>query len=52
MKASKEIRDYINRNRKRLKAVSWDDLMIIIKMQTCKKWFKRDKKINWKDYEN
>lgn len=37
MKTSREMKNYINRFRARLKRTYWDDLMIIIKMQTCKK---------------
>ena len=44
MKAAREFKTYIQRHRAYLKGIHWDDLMIIIKMQTCKKWYKRIKK--------
>lgn len=37
MKAAREFKRYIQKYRDHLKACRWDDLMIIIKMQTCKK---------------
>lgn len=37
MKTSRELKNYITRYRDHLKKCYWDDLMIIIKMQTCKK---------------
>jgi hypothetical protein len=44
MKGAREFKRYIQRYREHLKAVHWDDLKIIIKMQTCKKWYKRNQK--------
>ena len=41
MKGPREIKRYVACNRARLKAVHWDDLMIIIKASRCKKWRKR-----------
>lgn len=37
MKTSRELKNYIVRFKKHLKAVHWDDLMIIQKFNTCKK---------------
>jgi hypothetical protein len=51
MKGPRELKNYVARYRKQLKDCHWDDLMIVIKLQTCKKWFKRNKKIDRKDYE-
>jgi len=44
MKAPREIKTYIARYRNHLKACHWDDIMVEIKLFTCKKWFKREKK--------
>jgi hypothetical protein len=46
VKCSREIKTYITRHRKHLKACHWDDLVIILKMQTCKKNFKRKKVVD------
>ena len=45
MKAAREFKTYVARYKEDLKRCHWDDLMIIVKMQTCKKWYKRDKRI-------
>lgn len=52
MKAPREIRDYISRYREHLKQCRWDDLMVIVKLQTCKKWFKRNKRICKEEYDS
>lgn len=44
MKGAREFKRYIQRHHEHLRAIYFDDLMIIIKMQTCKKWYKRIKK--------
>ena len=49
MKCSKELKRYISKNRKFLKVIHWDDMMIIRKMKTCKNWYKRIKKVNYND---
>lgn len=51
MKAAREFKTYIQRHRAYLKGIHWDDLMIIIKMQTCKKWYKRIKKPTKGEYD-
>ncbi len=43
MKGSREIKRYVQRNLAHLRAVQWDDLMVILKGQTCKKWYNRQK---------
>lgn len=50
MKGPRELKNYVARFRKELKAIHWDDLLIF-KLQRCKKWFKRDKRIKKEDYE-
>ncbi len=37
MNTAREFKDYITRHRDHLKKCYWDDLIVIIKMQTCKK---------------
>ncbi len=44
MKGPREIRRYMQRHRKELKRQHWDDLLIALKLYTCKNWFKRLKK--------
>lgn len=51
MKAAREFKNYITKYREHLKRCYWDDLMIIIKMQTCKKNRKRDKRIRKDEWE-
>ena len=51
MKAPREIKRYIQRYKKQLKAMHYDDLYLIIKMWTCKKWYKRDKRIKKDEWE-
>jgi len=43
MKGSRELRRYVSRNRKLLKAYRWDDLAVF-KGERCKKWRKRHRK--------
>ena len=43
MKGSREIKRYVQKNLAHLRAVQWDDLMVILKGQTCKKWYNRQK---------
>ncbi len=50
MKGPRELKNYVARYRRQLKACWWDDLKIF-KLERCKKWFKRNKKINKDDYE-
>jgi hypothetical protein len=50
MKGPRELKQYVSRYRKKLNKIKWDDLFIF-KMEKCKKWFKRDKRIKNKDYE-
>lgn len=40
MKGPKELKLYVSRNRKLMKAYHWDDLLIF-KMERCKKWRKK-----------
>lgn len=40
MKGPRELKRYIARNRKMLRAYRWDDL-VIFKLEKCKKWRKR-----------
>lgn len=49
MKAPREIKQYIAKHRRHLQMQHWDDLAVAIKLYTCKKWYKRNKKIS--DYE-
>ena len=42
MKGPREMKRYISKHRKELKACHWDDLGIF-KFERCKKWFKRKK---------
>lgn len=54
MKAPREIKRYIAKQakqtkRRHLQILHWDDLVVAIKLRTCKKWYKRNKKIS--DYE-
>jgi hypothetical protein len=37
MKCSRELKNYISRFRQHLKDCRWDDLMVLIKKETCKK---------------
>ena len=43
MKGPRELRRYVARNRKLLKAYHWDDLAVF-KAQRCKKWRKRHRR--------
>jgi hypothetical protein len=45
MKGPRELKRYVAKYREHLKACRWDDLLIF-KMERCKKWFKRDKKVS------
>lgn len=48
MKCSRELKNYISRFRKQLKAICFDDLMIF-KIETCKKNKKKVKEQNKKE---
>lgn len=50
MKGPRELRRYVSKNRKHLKACRWDDLLIF-KMERCKNWYKRNKLIDIEEYE-
>jgi hypothetical protein len=50
MKGPREMKHYVAKWRKQLNKMHWDDLMIF-KWEKCKKWFKRDKKVDWKEWE-
>jgi hypothetical protein len=50
MKGPRELKNYVARHRKHLKAIHWDSLLIF-KLERCKKWFKRNKRVDWKDDE-
>ena len=43
MKGPREMKSYIAKFKKELKAGHWDDLAIF-KFEKCKKWFKREKR--------
>ncbi len=49
MKTPREIKQYIAKHSRHLQMQHWDDLVVAIKLYTCKKWYKRNKKIS--DYE-
>jgi hypothetical protein len=49
MKGPKELKHYVSKYRKELNKMRWDDLFIF-KMEQCKKWFKRDKRIKQEDF--
>lgn len=51
MKGSRELKRYVAKYGKHLKACKWDDLMIF-KMERCKKWFKRNKRVTEKDWSS
>lgn len=40
MKGPRELKQYVSRNKKLLKAYHWDDLLIF-KLERCKKWRKK-----------
>lgn len=50
MKGPRELKNYVAKHRKHLKIIHWDSLLIF-KLERCKKWFKRNKKIKQEDYE-
>lgn len=51
MKGPRELKVYVARFRKELNRAHWDDLLIF-KLERCKKWFKRNKKISKEEYES
>ncbi len=51
MKGPRELKQYVAKHRKHLNKIHWDDLFIF-KMQRCKKWFKRTKRIHQSDYHD
>lgn len=51
MKGPKDLKRYVAKNREWLKRVHWDDLYVMRLQTTCKKWFKRDKKIKKDEWE-
>ena len=50
MKGPRKLKNYVARHRKHLKAIHWDSLLIF-KLERCKKWFKRNKRVDQKEYE-
>lgn len=50
MKGPRELKLYVARYRDHLKRCRWDDLFVF-KMERCKKWFKRDKRISKYDFD-
>lgn len=51
MKGPRELKRYVAKYKKYLKACRWDDLLIF-KMERCKKWFKRNKRVDLKEMED
>lgn len=50
MKGPRELKRYVARDRSLLKEYHWDDLRIF-KLDRCKKWFKRRKRITQEEME-
>lgn len=50
MKGPRELKQYVSRYRKHLKRCRWDDL-VIFKLEKCKKWFKRLKRIKKEEFD-
>lgn len=50
MKGPRQLKLYVSRYREHLKACHWDDLLVF-KLERCKKWFKRNKRIESHEYD-
>jgi hypothetical protein len=51
MKGPKDLKNYVARHREYLKSIRWDDLYVMKLQATCKKWFKREKKIKKDEWQ-
>ena len=51
MKGPKELKRYVAKYREELKRMHWDHLWVWRLQYNCKNRFKRDKKINTKEWE-
>lgn len=51
MKGPKDLKRYVAKYHNWLKACRWDDLYVLKLQATCKKWFKRNKKIGKDEWQ-
>lgn len=52
MKGSRELKQYVTRNRDMLKAYRYDDILLFKLQDNCKKWYKRTKQINQTEFDS
>lgn len=51
MKGPRELKRYVSKHKDHLRACKWDDLFVMKMYATCKKWYKRDKRVTNKEFE-
>jgi len=51
MKGPAELKRFIAKNKESLKGIRWDSLYVLKLQTTCKKWFKRNKKIDKTEWD-